>query len=71
MGCGILGCMDPGWDRQDPALDPRWEAGSHQGSRVGGGILPWNPGGMQDPGLDPGWDRRDPSNSTWDWRDPA
>ena len=48
--------LDPGRDRRDPTLHPRWEAGSHQGSRVGGGIPPWIPGGRRDPTKDPGWE---------------
>ena len=49
--------LDPGRDRRDLALDPRWEAGSYLGSRLGGipvstpgrtgGILPWIPGSRQ------------------------
>ena len=51
--------LDPGRDRRDLALDPRWEAGSYLGSRLGGipvstlggmgrilpWILGWTPGG--------------------------
>ena len=44
-------------------MDPRWEAGSHLGSQVGGGILPWIPAGRRDPRLDPGWERWDPANN--------
>ena len=31
------------------------------GSLVGGGITPWIPGGMWNPGMDPKWDRWDPA----------